>query len=57
MAALALANHLLFGVLPGPWTWVGAPIIIASGLYIVWRERRRGLVRATPVTTADEPAT
>jgi len=52
-----LYGYLLFGVLPGPWTWVGAPIIIASGLYIVWRERRRGLVRATPVTTADEPAT
>ncbi len=25
--------------LPTPWTWLGAPIIIASGLYIVWRER------------------
>jgi drug/metabolite transporter (DMT)-like permease len=52
-----LYGYLLFGVLPGPWTWVGAPIIIASGLYIVWRERRRGLVRATPVTAVDEPAT
>jgi drug/metabolite transporter (DMT)-like permease len=52
-----LYGYLLFGMLPGPWTWVGAPIIIASGLYIVWRERQRRLVRATPVTTADEPAT
>lgn len=52
-----LYGYLLFGVLPGRWTWIGAPIIIASGLYIVWRERQRGLVRATPVTTADEPAT
>lgn len=51
-----LYGYLLFGVLPGPWTWVGAPIIIASGLYIVWRERRRGLLRASPVTAADEPA-
>jgi len=50
-------GYLLFGALPGPWTWVGAPIIIASGLYIVWRERRRGLARATPVTSSDEPAT
>lgn len=31
---------LLFGSWPTPWTWVGAPVIIASGLYIVWREHR-----------------
>jgi drug/metabolite transporter (DMT)-like permease len=29
---------LLFGALPGVSTWIGAPVIIASGLYIVWRE-------------------
>jgi len=46
-----LYGYLLFGVLPGHWTWIGAPIIIASGLYIVWRERRRGL----PIADA-EPA-
>ena len=39
---------LLFGTLPAPLTWLGAPIIVASGLYIVWREHR--LRRAeTPV--------
>jgi drug/metabolite transporter (DMT)-like permease len=32
---------LLFGMLPGKWTWVGAPIIILSGMYIVWREHHR----------------
>ena len=32
---------LLFGTLPGVSTWVGAPVIVASGLYIVWREHRR----------------
>ncbi len=52
-----LYGYLLFGVLPGPWTWAGAPIIIASGLYIVWRERRRGLARSSPVAAADEPPT
>lgn len=51
-----LYGNLLFGALPGPWTWVGAPVIIASGLYIVWRERQRGLPRASPVTSADEPS-
>lgn len=35
-----LYGWLLFGVLPGEWTWIGAPIIVASGLYIVWREHR-----------------
>ncbi|OQW75005.1 MAG: EamA family transporter [Proteobacteria bacterium ST_bin14] len=32
---------LLFDMLPTPATWIGAPIIIASGLYIVWREHVR----------------
>jgi drug/metabolite transporter (DMT)-like permease len=36
-----LYGWLLFGALPGPMTWIGAPIIIASGLYIVWREHVR----------------
>ena len=40
-----LYGWLLFSVLPTAWTWVGAPIIVASGLYIVWREHR--LRRAT----------
>ena len=36
-----LFGWLIFGVLPTPFTWIGAPVIIASGLYIVWRERVR----------------
>ncbi|RYY29135.1 MAG: DMT family transporter [Sphingomonadales bacterium] len=36
-----LYGWLFFGVLPTPYTWLGAPVIIASGLYIVWRERVR----------------
>jgi len=50
-----LYGWLLFGVLPTPYTWAGAPIIIASGLYIVYRERR--LRRAvSPVSAAETPA-
>lgn len=36
-----LYGWLLFDVLPGTTTWIGAPIIIGSGLYIVWREHVR----------------
>jgi len=50
-----LYGWLLLGTLPTPYTWAGAPIIIASGLYIVWREHRRGRPES-PVTAADIPA-
>ena len=45
---------LLFGALPAPATWAGAPIIIASGLVIVWRERVRH--RAATRQAIAEPA-
>jgi drug/metabolite transporter (DMT)-like permease len=31
----------VFGTLPVASTWLGGPVIVASGLYIVWREHRR----------------
>ena len=31
---------LVFGQLPDRWTWIGAAIIIATGLYILHRERK-----------------
>jgi len=48
-----LYGWLLFGVLPIAATWAGAPLIVASGLYIVWREhvRRRGIARSAPAVT------
>ncbi len=45
-----LYGWLIFSVLPTPMTWVGAPIIIASGLYIVWREHRRAQTNTTTAT-------
>jgi len=36
-----LYGWLIFAALPTPTTWIGAPIIIGSGLYIVWREHKR----------------
>ena len=49
-----LLGASIFGELPSPWTWVGAPIIIASGLVIVWREQRlhrRAALAAEAATT------
>ena len=40
----------IFGELPSPWTWIGAPIIVASGLVIVCANigcMPRGLSAAT----------
>jgi drug/metabolite transporter (DMT)-like permease len=34
-------GYLIFGHFPDLWTWVGAAIIIGSGIYIALRERRR----------------
>jgi drug/metabolite transporter (DMT)-like permease len=42
-----LIGLFVFGTAPGPHTWVGAGIVVASGLYILHRERVvRGLKRA-----------
>jgi len=39
-----ILGYLIFGNFPDALTWVGALIIIASGLYIAMRERvRRGI--------------
>lgn len=46
-----LLGWWLFDALPGPTTWFGAPVIVASGLYIIWREhvrRRQETVQAVP---------
>ncbi len=42
-----LLGSWLFSQMPMPWTWVGAPIIIASGLVIVWREHRLARLRSS----------
>lgn len=49
-----LYGWLLFGALPIAWTWVGAPVIVASGLYIVWREHRRGRANALAAAAAGQ---
>jgi drug/metabolite transporter (DMT)-like permease len=36
----AALGYFIFGNFPDLWTWLGAAIIIASGLYIALRERQ-----------------
>jgi drug/metabolite transporter (DMT)-like permease len=38
---MALFGYLVFGDVPGTGVWLGAAIVIASGLYLFARERRR----------------
>jgi drug/metabolite transporter (DMT)-like permease len=42
----AALGYFLFGELPMEQTWIGAAIIVAAGLFIIWRERQLGRQRA-----------
>ena len=37
----AVLGYLIFGAFPDAWTWTGAAVIIASGLYLAHRESQR----------------
>lgn len=41
----------VFGDLPNALKWLGIAIIIASGLYVIWRERRLNRVATIPTVT------
>jgi drug/metabolite transporter (DMT)-like permease len=41
LVSAAAMGFIVFGEMPDFWTWVGAAVIIASGLYIGYRERVR----------------
>jgi drug/metabolite transporter (DMT)-like permease len=45
LVGASIYGYILFGNFPDEWTWIGAAIIMASGLYIAHRERVRS--RAT----------
>lgn len=34
-------GFMIFGDIPGLWTWAGIAVVVSSGLYIWWRERQR----------------
>jgi drug/metabolite transporter (DMT)-like permease len=48
-----LFGYALFGVLPTPMTWAGAPVIVLSGLYIVWREHKRAQANTDRATVVE----
>ena len=52
----AVFGYAFFSEVPDFWTWVGAAIIIASGLYIVLRESVLGASSAAPVALASSRA-
>jgi drug/metabolite transporter (DMT)-like permease len=37
---MAIFGYLVFGDVPSPAVWVGAAVVVASGLYLFARERR-----------------
>ena len=37
-----LLGYLIFGDVPNSWTLAGAGVVVASGLYLLHRERVRG---------------
>jgi drug/metabolite transporter (DMT)-like permease len=51
MVWMILLGWLVFGDLPDRWTLTGASVVIASGLYLLHRERVTGRVVTNPGTT------
>jgi len=43
------AGWWFFGTFPAETTWIGAPLIVASGLFIAWREHRLHIARTKEV--------
>ena len=41
LVGATILGYFVFGSFPDGWTWVGIAIIVASGVYVGYRERRR----------------
>jgi drug/metabolite transporter (DMT)-like permease len=37
----AVLSYSVFGQVPDAWTWLGAAIIVASGIFMLYAERSR----------------
>ena len=42
LVGAAVMGYVAFADVPSVWTWIGAAVIVVSGLYIAWRETRSG---------------
>jgi drug/metabolite transporter (DMT)-like permease len=40
-----LLGYVVFGELPSAFVFVGAAIVVACGLFVIWREHRLGIER------------
>jgi drug/metabolite transporter (DMT)-like permease len=49
----ALIGWLVFAAVPSPHLWLGAPLIIASGFYIVYREQKLHRERTAGAVATD----
>jgi drug/metabolite transporter (DMT)-like permease len=50
-----LIGFWLFDEVPTVHVFVGSVIVVASGLYVIWRESRRGIARARARRNAKPP--
>lgn len=41
LVAIAM-GLIVFGEWPDPWTWTGSALVVAAGIYTIWREARLG---------------
>jgi drug/metabolite transporter (DMT)-like permease len=48
-----LLGWLIFQQVPSQWTWIGAPIVIAAGLVILWREQRLRIAGSAAVAVPE----
>ncbi|MCL6709191.1 DMT family transporter [Pseudomonas sp. R2.Fl] len=58
IVSATLFGWLVFGDFPAPVKWLGISIIIGSGLFIIWRERKfasRPVTEAEKITVTVEP--
>jgi drug/metabolite transporter (DMT)-like permease len=50
-----LLGLLIFRQAPSHWTWLGAPIVAAAGLVILWREHRLRIAGSSAAAVAEVP--
>ncbi|HUI95589.1 MAG TPA: DMT family transporter [Xanthobacteraceae bacterium] len=50
-----LFGYAFFGEVPTAYVFVGSAIVAASGLFVIWRERQRGIARGRAGALAGQP--